>query len=125
MLAHTSRQVDPTLTYPNNLYGYGEIDVYRGLLYILGIDQIQGLSTTPLRHAQITAVGRQVQVTLDQPAQQAFTVSLYTTQGHLLLRQTLSAGNSTYHLALPAQAHGLLAVQVDGAQRGSALIQVR
>lgn len=125
VLAHTSRQVDPTLTYPNNLYGYGEIDVYRGLLYILGIDQIQGLSTTPLRHAQITAVGRQVQVTLDQPAQQAFTVSLYTTQGHLLLRQTLSAGNSTYHLALPTQAHGLLAVQVDGAQRGSALIQVR
>ncbi len=125
VLAHTSRKVDPTLTYPNNLYGYGEIDVYRGLLYILGIDQIQGLSTTPLRHAQITTDGRQVLIAFDQATQKAFTVSLYTTQGQLLQRQSLSPGERIYRLPLPSQAHGLLAVQVDGVQRGSALIQVK
>ena len=37
----TARHTSPDITaYPNNAYGYGEIDAYRGLLYILGIDGI-------------------------------------------------------------------------------------
>ena len=31
----TCRRYDPTLTYPNNLYGYGEIDAYAGLQEVL------------------------------------------------------------------------------------------
>lgn len=125
VIAHTSRQVDSSLTYPNNRYGYGEIDVYRGLLYILGIDQIQGLSTTPLRHARITAEGHQATITFAQPTQRNFTVTVYNTAGQRLLCQSMPAGESVYRLALPSQAHGVLAIEVDGVQRESALVRVR
>lgn len=36
IIAHSSRQPDATLTYPNNQYGYGEIDAYEGLKYLTG-----------------------------------------------------------------------------------------
>ena len=46
VLAHTCTKPDPTLDYPNNTYGYGQIDVYKGLLYILDIpSSIPNLST--------------------------------------------------------------------------------
>ncbi len=39
--SHTCRQPDAGLSYPNSEYGYGEIDAYRGLLYLLGTDGIE------------------------------------------------------------------------------------
>ena len=42
--SHTCRQPDAALSYPNNEYGYGEIDAYRGLLHLLGIDGIEKIS---------------------------------------------------------------------------------
>ena len=41
--SHSCRQPDESLTYPNSEYGYGEIDAYRGLLYLLGIDGIKNI----------------------------------------------------------------------------------
>ena len=34
VIAATSRQPDPDLSYPNNFYGYGEIDAQAGLQYL-------------------------------------------------------------------------------------------
>lgn len=42
--SHTCRQPDTSLAYPNSAYGYGEIDAYRGLLHLLGIDGIEKIS---------------------------------------------------------------------------------
>lgn len=47
IFSHTCRQPDATLTYPNNLYGHGEIDAYRGLLYLMGED---GIKRTDRQH---------------------------------------------------------------------------
>lgn len=44
VIAHSSRQPDSGLTYPNNQYGYGEIDAYKGLLYLLNLTAIEELS---------------------------------------------------------------------------------
>lgn len=44
VFANTCTYPDPSLTYPNSLYGYGQIDIYKGLLYILGIDGIEDIS---------------------------------------------------------------------------------
>jgi hypothetical protein len=47
-IAATSRQPDPSLTYPNNYYGYGEINAEAGLQYLFdkyGMED--GLSLTP------------------------------------------------------------------------------
>ncbi len=38
VFANTSHHPDAALSYPNNEYGYGEINAYRGLLHILGIN---------------------------------------------------------------------------------------
>lgn len=65
VFSRTCRQPDPTLTYPNNQYGYGEINAYQGLLDILGInhiEQIEGNSN------------------LDNPAY----YRVYTMSGHLV-----------------------------------------
>ena len=53
MFSHTCRQPDATLTYPNNEYGYGEIDAWRGLLYLLGIDGIHDISSNPAEQPYI------------------------------------------------------------------------
>ena len=47
IFSRTCSHHDPSLSYPNNEYGYGEIDAYRGLLDILGINGIEGLSPQP------------------------------------------------------------------------------
>ena len=36
-LSRTCKKPEPNKTYPNNLYGYGEVDAYAGLLDILGV----------------------------------------------------------------------------------------
>ncbi len=50
IFAKTCRHYDPTLTYPNNLYGYGEIDVTAGLEEVLR-RQAAGVETIPVRQA--------------------------------------------------------------------------
>lgn len=35
IIAYCAEQPDETMEYPNNTYGYGEIDAYKGLLYVL------------------------------------------------------------------------------------------
>ena len=45
IISRTSRHPDASADYPNNEYGYGEIDVYRGLLDVLGLNGINSLST--------------------------------------------------------------------------------
>ena len=41
VFAHTARHTDASLTYPNNTYGYGEIDALEGMRYI---QEMQGIS---------------------------------------------------------------------------------
>lgn len=41
IISHTARTCDTALSYPNSTYGYGEIDAYDGLLYILGLSGVQ------------------------------------------------------------------------------------
>ena len=45
VIAATAKHPDPTLTYPNTIYGNGEIDAYAGLLKILNITSVTNLST--------------------------------------------------------------------------------
>ncbi len=47
IFSKTCRHYDPTLTYPNNLYGYGEIDVAAGLEEIVR-RQAAGVTTIPV-----------------------------------------------------------------------------
>lgn len=63
IFAKTCRRHDPALTYPNNLYGYGEIDAHEGMKMVLErvTAGISNVSASPLHVNRIYAVdGRYV-----------------------------------------------------------------
>ena len=122
VISRTSRRPDPDLDYPNNLYGYGEIDAYRGLLDILGIDRIDGVSTTHTK-APVTLNGRQLVVSLPDgtTTDSPLVLTVYALDGRQVVAPTRS-----FSLSLESLAPGIYAVQLDGpaAVKGSTLIRL-
>ena len=120
IIAHSSRQPDSELQYPNNLYGHGEIDAYRGLLYMLGLTGIRELSQSQPQQTSFHLQGRQLTVTFAGSVPQ-HTLSVYSTDGRLLM---------TTHertISLASLPEGVYAVQVTTGQRsttGSTLIRL-
>ena len=124
VFSHTCRHYDEQMDYPNNYYGYGEIDVYRGLLYILGADEISGLTTqhTP---ARITCDHGRLHIDCGKPLQDGATVRLFSLSGRQLLMERLPAGSQSLSLPLPRLQGGVYAVQIDGDREASGSTLVR
>lgn len=124
VIAHTSRRPDPSLTYPNNEYGYGEIDAYRGLLYLLGIDQIKDVSTNHTR-ASVNITDRQLCVTLPQPSDKRTSLRLYDLKGRLIMSEALPKNQQSLSVPVNTLSRGVYVVQIDGEQSvsGSTLIR--
>ena len=125
VIAHTSRHNDPTLTYPNNYYGYGEIDVYRGLLYLLGVDGIEGLSSVPTR-ATIRMDHRQLLVTLPATVspRQPSSLLIYSLGGKQVFAARLADGTQQQRIDLSLLPAGIYALQIEGEAKGSTLIRI-
>ena len=119
VLRATCRRPDPSLTYPNNLYGYGEIDAYRGLLYLLGIDGIADLShQQPTRATfSIDAQGC-VTIHLAAPASRPFSIQVYSTAGQRLATHRFATGQRQYTFSLALLPHGIYALQLNGGNDG-------
>lgn len=128
ILARTCRQPDTSLTYPNNWYGHGEIDVYRGLLDALDLaDAIPSLSLDQPAAIRFALGGDQLLLHLGQTARQPLVVRLYSTTGQLLSAVTLPAGQRDYSLPVSDLPAGVVAVQVNGATSeltGSTLVRL-
>lgn len=97
VFAHTSRHYTDSITYPNNEYGYGEIDAYAGLLYILGVSNIISRhqidnSVFPLRDGESMTVytidGKRVQ---EMQTGQVYVIQIVscdpTRSGSMLIRR--------------------------------------
>ncbi len=125
IIRQTSRHPDPSLTYPNNEYGYGEIDVYRGLQYILGVDRIEAISPAHTQ-AQVTLHDGQLRLSLAEAADAPLRLRLFSLSGRMVGSYRLPAGQSVYSLPLPSLAAGIYAIQIDGASlaKGSTLIRL-
>lgn len=124
VLERTCRKPDPSLSYPNIWYGYGEIDVYAGLLDILGLNRIEDIS----RHqsaARFNLADGQLHVTLPSETSVPLRLRLYTMNGRLIVDRQLAAHQKTYTVTLGHLNHGVYAVQIDGAKdiQGSCLIR--
>lgn len=131
VIAHTSSHYDPALTYPNNEYGYGQIDVYRGLLRILGIDGIDGLSQHQPQAVSVLPIGEgRVRIRFEgsvAPDVPHFSVSVFSTSGQMVSKQTLAGGQAEYDLDFSMLSRGVYAVQVSTGQpstTGSTLIRL-
>jgi len=122
VIAHSSRQPDAALTYPNNWYGYGEIDAFSGLCYLLGIDRIEGVSRHMPSEAAFTLSGRQLRVSGEIGTA---TVRVYSVAGQLVAQYALSGAGSAIDLS--ALSAGVYAVQLStgcAATTGATLIRL-
>lgn len=115
VIAATAKHPDPTLTYPNTIYGSGEIDAYAGLLKILNITSVTNLST---RQADIALEGRTLRINGADVA----SVTVYSLTGQVMLQTTTTDGT----VQLPQLPSAVYAVQVNasGRQLGSTLIRL-
>ena len=127
ILQRTCQKPDPQLTYPNNLYGFGEVDAYRGLLDILGISGIKELSDHQPVSVRVTVSDGLLHLQFAQQHSEPVLLSLYATSGTLLHRQWLTPVSRDVSLPLPVSASGIYAVQLtskDKALTGSQLIRL-
>ena len=127
VIRETSTHPDPTLSYPNNLYGYGQIDVYRGLLRVLDLSDVKGLSQQQPKDIRfLLSEGRQLTALFGEAPARPFTIVLFDTAGRRIAEHHLPAGQTSYHVDLATLPAGVYAVQVNGPskqQRGSTLIR--
>ena len=127
VLSHTCRPLDahlPTLT--SHLFnGYGEIDAYHGLLYLLGADRIEGVSTTQPQHLRITAANGQLMLQTLVPLTSSLRVRIYALNGTLLHDVTLPPNTSNIpHPILPPNIYLVQTDSTDPDLTGSQLIRL-
>lgn len=84
ILSTTSKHPDTTLTYPNNYYGFGEIDAYKGLLHILHLTDIAEIPLS--RHNTVfpdKVQAGKVYLTFPAHISTPYSVRVYNLQGKL------------------------------------------
>jgi subtilisin family serine protease len=128
VIRRTSTRVDESLSYPNIYYGYGQVDVYKGLLDVLGAVGIQGVSDYQPKAVTIhpTADGL-VNITFGQMPQHPFSVQVFHVSGSLLRTFTLPADQATATIDLRDLPHGVYVIQVNGPtpeSKGSTLVRL-
>lgn len=127
VIARTSKPCGEYGERPNNYCGYGMIDAYAGLLDILGMSRIEGLTT---HHPQ----GINMEYTHDnkliinrnEAFSHSITIRIYDTNGLLRLTSTLPLGANRYEISLNELPSGVYAIQIDSrnkAEKGSILIR--
>ena len=109
VLRRTCRHYDTSLNYPNNQYGYGEIDVYAGLLDILGFASIRDI---PREHTKacITINGGKLHIVLPQNTAVDTPLRIYNLNGQPLLITSIPKDAVTYDAMLPSLLPGVYAV---------------
>lgn len=124
IISHTSRHPDTSLSYPNNQYGYGEINAYAGLLDILGISAIKGISHHTPRGITISPISaNRLILQFDDAPTSGVSIAVYSLSGSILHRESLSVSDTTYTIQLPTTIGGVVAVQIDG--YGSQLVRLK
>lgn len=126
VIAATSRHYDESLTYPNNEYGWGEIDAYAGLLHVLNLDNIPDISRHQPAKIHIGVEGRNIILRSEQTTDQTLTLNIYDINGRHISSEAINSGQSTY--IVPSNLRpGVYAVQIwskEALYNGSQLIRI-
>lgn len=132
VLRLTSRHPEAQLTYPNNLYGHGEIDVYSGLLHLLGISAIADVSPTPVHSLRpLPSPKGTLRLQAATTPRQPLTLRLYSLDGTLLATWQVMPQQwqcQTLTLPLPLSTSAIVALQADSGEpalSGSLLIRTQ
>ena len=118
VLANTCIRYDDTLSYPNNHYGWGEIDAHRGLLYLLGLSDIKEITSDQPRKVQVILQDDCMRFCFNEPLRQGLNVALYGVGGSLVSRRQLSGGTAEQQVDISGLPAGVYAVQLHSQQPG-------
>ena len=123
----TCQRVDNTLDYPNIYYGYGQIDVYKGLLDVLNLSGIEGISMNQPKKVKILPKdGGKVQISFDEAPTSSCWVHVYQTTGAKVRSEKLPSHQDTVFLDIQDLPHGVYVIQVNGETQdttGSTLVR--
>ena len=123
----TCTHLDTSLNYPNNQYGFGEIDAYRGLLDILNGSNIPELSVHQPKAVAISAAAGCLLLQFSQLPSSPVSVRLYALSGTSLYNETLTPVSTSVSLSLPVLPAGIYAVQITSSEHlftGSGIIRL-
>ena len=118
VFAKTCIRHDPSLEYPNNKYGWGEIDAHRGLLYLLGLDGIEEITQEQPQCVNIAMRSQRIEFTFAEPLQELVAVSVFTTAGTKVLQLSLPQGSTQSTADISSLSSGVYAVQLHSCQPG-------
>ena len=120
VLSRTCRKPEAQLTYPNNLYGHGEIDVHRGLLYLLGIDKVEGIShETPRQVRAAISPGGVLTLRFASAPAAGFRLAVYSVGGKAVLDRNVAAPQGeTVCIDVSPLPPGIYAVQISSSEPG-------
>ena len=123
----TCQRVDDTLDYPNIYYGYGQIDVYKGLLDVLNLSGIEGISMNQPKKVKILPKDDgKVQISFDEAPTTPCWVHVYQTTGAKVRSEKLPSHQDTVLLDIQDLPHGVYVIQVNGQTQettGSTLVR--
>ena len=122
IFSRTCRQPEAELNYPNNKYGYGEIDAYRGLLDILGITAIKEISQHEPHDASLWADNGLLHIVFDDVPAKPVAITIYTTGGARIFQTNVAGSQQHITLPLPTLGKGIYVVQLGNS--GSTLIRI-
>lgn len=127
VLSRTCSHPDGDLTYPNNRYGFGEIDGYRGLLDILGLTAIPELSHHEAHGVRIAFDNGLLRLRFDGVPTAPIDLRLYSLAGQQVFLTRLQPESSDVSIPLPPLSAALYAVQLTApgtAFSGSQLVRI-
>lgn len=120
IIMRTAHHSVDNLPYPNNQYGYGEIDVYRGLLDVLGLTTINDLSFYHSPKVSIIPTSQStIKLVFSDTPTHPFSVSVYDLSGNKIIsRQYASSTQLEYEISVQDRYSTIYAVQVNSQQSG-------
>lgn len=109
----------------SNSCGYGEIDAYRGLLFLLGVDGIKEISQRQAG-ADIMVSAGMLAVQLPETAGRKVVVSLYALNGRMVAAAVVARGEKSCTMNVSHLDKGVYIVQINGkdAFSGSRIVRL-
>ena len=121
VLELTCTHPDSSMTYPNNVYGYGQIDAYRGLLHVLQLPQaIPSISQQQPFNARFGLEGRLLRVICDEDLHGAC-LTVFALNGS---KAAETRGSSIDLSALPTGVYAVQLTTNSPSTTGSTLIRL-
>lgn len=124
VIRRTATHPEDTLTYPNNTYGYGQIDAYRGLLEVLNLPvRIPELSQTQPQGVTLRVENKHLYADFGGNIPNKMVFNIYSIDGRLMLTQ--SGKNDVDLSRLMSGVYAVQLITDNKATTGSTLIRLQ